>query len=256
MVDCTHNLKTLWRIWDPQFQRVKAQSEVVFDEERNAHISCLHESNEIDICGLPEDEESVEESHTGDEPLRDRQPMQTGKRSKSDMHKPPEEKAENAHSRHLRREDQTAQHSAANAQNIPQSRRFHREDQTPRRSAAAIKKSSQVPPAAPDSAPAQLIGSPVTRSQGKNSGTALTASAPDPYAYGEAMASPQRNHWKRAIEEESTSILLYNTFSALNSRDAQQLHVKPIGSNWVYRTKRSPDGSTRYKARLVIKGYE
>jgi hypothetical protein len=31
------------------------------------------------------------------------------------------------------------------------------------------------------------------------------------------------------MEEESTSILLNNTFSAPNSREAQQLHVKPIG---------------------------
>jgi len=58
------------------------------------------------------------------------------------------------------------------------------------------------------------------------------------------------------MEEESTSILLNNTFSALNSREARQLQVKPIGSKWVYKTKHNPDGSTRYKARLVIKGYE
>jgi hypothetical protein len=58
------------------------------------------------------------------------------------------------------------------------------------------------------------------------------------------------------MEEESTSILLNNTFSALNSREARQLQVKPIGSKWVYKTNHNPDGSTRYKARLVIKGYE
>jgi len=44
------------------------------------------------------------------------------------------------------------------------------------------------------------------------------------------MESPQRDHWKRAMEEESTSILLNNTFSARISREAQQLQVKPIGS--------------------------
>jgi hypothetical protein len=45
------------------------------------------------------------------------------------------------------------------------------------------------------------------------------------------MESPQRDHWKRAMEEESTSILLNNTFSALNSREARQLQVKP---DWLY----------------------
>jgi hypothetical protein len=58
------------------------------------------------------------------------------------------------------------------------------------------------------------------------------------------------------MEEESTSILLNDTFSALNSREARQLQVKPIGSKWVYKTKHNPDGSSLYKARLDIKGYE
>jgi len=59
------------------------------------------------------------------------------------------------------------------------------------------------------------------------------------------------------MEEESTSILLNNTFSALNSWEGRQLQVKPIGSKWVYKTKHNPDRSTWYKARLVvIKGYE
>jgi hypothetical protein len=47
MVGYTHDSKTLWRIWDPEFQRVKTQLEVVFDEERNSHMSCqsLNHSN-------------------------------------------------------------------------------------------------------------------------------------------------------------------------------------------------------------------
>jgi hypothetical protein len=121
-------------------------------------------------------------------------------------------------------------------------------------------KSRQIPLAAPDPAPvpapAAPIGSRVTRSQGKVSTEALTASATDSFTYAEAIESPQRDHWKIAMEEESTSILLDNTFSALNSREALQLRVKPIGSKWVYKTKHNPDRSTWYKARLVIKSYE
>jgi len=81
MVGYTHDSKMLWRLWDPEFERAKAQSEVVFDEEWNAHMSCQHESNEIDIFELTEDEEYVEESDTGDEPLRDSQPIQIGSQS-------------------------------------------------------------------------------------------------------------------------------------------------------------------------------
>jgi len=57
IVGYTHDSKTLWRIWDPKFQRVRSQSEVVFAEERNAHMSCQHGSNEIDMFLLPEDDE-------------------------------------------------------------------------------------------------------------------------------------------------------------------------------------------------------
>lgn len=63
MVSYTQNSKTLWRIWDPEFQMVKAQTEVILDKERNAHMLCQHESKEIntDMFGLPEDEEYIEE---------------------------------------------------------------------------------------------------------------------------------------------------------------------------------------------------
>jgi hypothetical protein len=47
----------LWRIWDPECQRVRAQSEVIFDEERKSHMLCQHESNGIDMIGLSEDKE-------------------------------------------------------------------------------------------------------------------------------------------------------------------------------------------------------
>jgi len=124
MIGNTHDSKALWRIWDPEFQKVKAKSEVVFDEERNAHMSCQHGSNEIDMFGLSEDEEYVDKTDTGGQ---DSQPMQIGKRSKSHMHEAPDEEAENAHSRRLCREDQTAQLKAADA-DIAHTRRLRRED--------------------------------------------------------------------------------------------------------------------------------
>ena len=34
------------------------------------------------------------------------------------------------------------------------------------------------------------------------------------------------------------------------------LEVKGTGSKWVYKKKRSPDGSTRYKSQLVIRGFQ
>jgi hypothetical protein len=70
------------------------------------------------------------------------------------------------------------------------------------------------------------------------------------------MECPQSDHGKRAMEEQSTLILLNITFSVLNSWEAWQLQVKPIGSKWLYQTKHDPDRSTQYKACQLITEYE
>jgi len=83
-----------------------------------------------------------------------------------------------------------------------------------------------------------------------------SAATGGPYTYVEAMQSLQQDHWKRAMEEESSTIRLNNTISALNFREAQQLQVKLIGSKLVYKTTHSPDGSTWYTAGRVINGWQ
>jgi hypothetical protein len=88
------------------------------------------------------------------------------------------------------------------------------------------------------------------------SAQALTAINRDPSTYAEAMAGPHRDHWMRAMDEESTTILLSNTFTTVNSKEVKQLLVKPVGSRLVFKTMSNPDGSTHYKAHLVIKLYE
>jgi len=40
MVGYIYDSTTLWRIWDPEHKTVKVQSDVIFDEEKNAYISC------------------------------------------------------------------------------------------------------------------------------------------------------------------------------------------------------------------------
>jgi len=81
--------------------------------------------------------------------------------------------AENiAHSWCFRRDDQTAQHSAADCEDITHRRHICQEQQIARRSAAAIKKSNQLVPAFP----APTMVNRVTRSESKTSVEALTPS--------------------------------------------------------------------------------
>jgi hypothetical protein len=55
------------------------------------------------------------------------------------------------------------------------------------------------------------------------------------------------------MQEEYHSLLENDTWQAA---DSIMYDNKAIGSKWVFKTRRNPDGSTRFKARLVIKGFE
>jgi len=65
------------------------------------------------------------------------------------------------------------------------------------------------------------------------------------------MNSPLQRQWKVAMQQEYASLLENHTFTLV-----EYARSKPIGGKWVYKTKMNPDGTLRYKARLVIKGYE
>jgi len=75
MVGYVHDSPTLWRISDPEYNTVKAQTDIIFDYERNVYILCpqslrrkqgLHddqpkETTRIDIFGLLQEETHSED---------------------------------------------------------------------------------------------------------------------------------------------------------------------------------------------------
>jgi len=99
----------------------------------------------------------------------------------------------------------------------------------------------------------------ITRSHHLTEYTALAAhtelaanlSDSNPRSYREALNSPLYKHWKSAMQEEYASLMENNAFTLIKHTES-----KPIGCKWVYKTKHYPDGTLRYKARLVVKGYE
>ena len=54
MLGYVHNTTKIWRIWDPEQRKVINCSDVEFDENQTAHISCI--DNENDTLRLPEQE--------------------------------------------------------------------------------------------------------------------------------------------------------------------------------------------------------
>ena len=70
----------------------------------------------------------------------------------------------------------------------------------------------------------------------------------EPSTYKEAVRSPYRVQWERAMQEELDSIKANNTYTLVPLPIGRQA----IGCKWVYKIKRHADGSIdRYKARLV-----
>jgi hypothetical protein len=84
----------------------------------------------------------------------------------------------------------------------------------------------------------------------------------EPLTYEAALRSPQASEWKEAMRQEWQALVDNHTFDIVvkgNTVHKSMVDIaveEPIGCKWIYKRKANPDGSTRYKARLVIKGYE
>ena len=81
---------------------------------------------------------------------------------------------------------------------------------------------------------------------------ARTDTMPDPKTYAEAMARPDADMWDAACEEEKRSFEIMGVYDVVPRPE----HRKILGSKWVLRVKRGPDGAIqKYKARVVAQGF-
>lgn len=75
----------------------------------------------------------------------------------------------------------------------------------------------------------------------------------DPRSLSEALASNKADKWIQAMKEEYNSLLVNNTWTLVDVPNNKKI----IPCKWVYKTKTNESGNiTRYKARLVIKGFQ
>ena len=72
-----------------------------------------------------------------------------------------------------------------------------------------------------------------------------------PLSVKEALESPQRNEWQEAIERESKSLQKNNTWEIVPKPE----NITLLGTKWVFKTKSTDTGETKYKARLVVQGF-
>jgi len=80
--------------------------------------------------------------------------------------------------------------------------------------------------------------------------------AADPVSYRMAIEHPRlARKWSEAVQEELQSLDSNSTWEYVRLEDVPA-GDNPISSKWVFKTKLQPGGGIRYKARLVIRGFE
>ncbi|PNW85445.1 hypothetical protein CHLRE_03g186800v5 [Chlamydomonas reinhardtii] len=86
-----------------------------------------------------------------------------------------------------------------------------------------------------------------------SSSAAMTAAADtgDPRSYSEAINGPQAAEWRAAMEEEMKAQRAHGTWQLAEPPPGARL----LANRWVFKTKTQPDGTRRFKARLVVKGF-
>lgn len=80
----------------------------------------------------------------------------------------------------------------------------------------------------------------------------LLTDAGEPEYFGEAMQGNDSIKWELAMKDEMTSLQKNGTWSLTKLPEGK----KALQNRWVYRLKEESDGSRRYKARLVVKGFQ
>lgn len=73
----------------------------------------------------------------------------------------------------------------------------------------------------------------------------------EPQSYLEAIKSAESVHWKAAMDSELQSLLKNKTWTMADLPRGR----KAVTNKWVFKLKEEPNGSIRYKARLVARGF-
>lgn len=90
---------------------------------------------------------------------------------------------------------------------------------------------------------------------------ALQAGSADPLSLKAALEGSNRENWINAMQEEVNSLLENETFDLKSSstsagEPSSAASSASLLTKWVFKTKRNADSSKRFKAQLVVRGFE
>ena len=257
-----HNTTKIWKLYDPVSKNVVHASDVVFDETITAFHSnqpdnadILKDLGDDVILDEEEEEESTEMQDVEQNVGCSKHSSATGIQETQDVSNSPSVEKQDTNvmnqriTRSSTKKDGTAmegahgfitgyvaeansRESVGSVENSGFITGCNAED-TSRESASSVEKLEAVNPT--HGVPPIYIGE-------------------EPRVYHEAVRSES---WKYAMREEYSSLQKNSTWQLCTRKTMQTAGVKcPVGCKWVYKLKTKLDQSLRYKARLVIKGYE
>jgi Reverse transcriptase (RNA-dependent DNA polymerase) len=77
-----------------------------------------------------------------------------------------------------------------------------------------------------------------------------------PQTFDEAFVGPNKEFWRPAIYKELMSFISRKVFKTRNKQQIiQQLKRKLMTTKWIFKEKINPDGTIKYKARCVSRGF-
>jgi hypothetical protein len=226
MVGYVHDTTKIWRLWDPDSGRVFQASDVLFDEDTiDGSFAGLEE---VIKPLIDEEIEEIDE-------VPDKEPEETQKTPAT-----------------LPRDEEAPTVAAGSPAGEEESSR----EALPRNcgsDSGAQNELSAITSAADDPSRPSPAPHDGPRKHRFRAYYLPPATVRAPETFEEAAESA---HWQAAMREEYSSLLENKTWETCERRDAHQTGKHAIGCKWVFKTKTNADGSLRYKARLVIKGYE
>lgn len=253
MCGYVHRSVTIWKLYDPSQRRIIEASNVIFVEDRNAHPLYgkaepqTETTVEPDVLAEAVTQSSTCLNHEDDDPYE------------KDLAEGP------AYDSDTQNEWGQDQQPAFMSSSVEQANVVHTDLEnhstssttTSHKAACEIKRALRIEENRAYMAEALHLG-------GEKYNEMLEQLLPnvwemptgDPLTLKDALASPYASHWLRAIDVEYYSLMDCHTYDIMPANYAVLPDgPKPIACRWVFKTKRNKDGTVKFKARLVVKGY-
>jgi len=241
MLGYVHDSTTIWRLWDPIEKRIIQASNVVFEEDT---IASDHQAADVLKAAIPEQAECMMDA-TADE-------------SDEELILPPSGDVERT--LHIELIQEAVSETASQEMETQSMLSLKAVEPGPEVAVPVLENAGSHGPIVssltPTGSPEHAYTEGLRRSTRRRFPVVAAADASmreiplEPEHYEDVA---REECWRAAMRAEYASLLENQTFDFVDNVSSDR---KVISCKWVFKRKVNPDNSTRFKARLVIGGFE